>query len=310
MAYLSGRPITGWAQSKKLPQLTTKGSQIYAGDKPIRLRGANIPDPLFINLWRSGVNAKDLVKRVKSMGGNVVRIAVHPHIKPKEAFFKDRMGYFNRHLKPTLNECEAQAIYCIIDLHFVADYESRKTQALFFWAFMVEHYANESHVIFEIYNEPIKPDNWARWKNYVAQPVVDLIRKSGAQNLLIVGGPNYNQSIGKALHDPIDGINIAYSAHIYPNTDLKMWDRAYLPLAKKFPLLVTEWGFQTGHEKFLAGTKTSFGVPLIKWMDQHQIGWTAWVLDNQWTSQMVDHQWRLTKGENGLGQFVADQLKR
>jgi len=75
----------------------------------------------------------------------------------------------------------------------------------------------------------------------------------------------------------------------------------------KFPLFVTEWGFEGGSAEH--GTASGFGTPFLEWMNADGLSWTAWCFDSVWGPRMFDSNWNLLTGNNGMGQFVKDALQ-
>jgi len=104
-------------------------------------------------------------------------------------------------------------VYVIIDWHS-HDAHNELTPATTFFEDMIQTYgANNDRIIYEIYNEP-KSIQWATIKTY-ADNIIGKIRAKGANNLILVGTPEWsarpNQADGSYLSDP----NVAYVFHFY-----------------------------------------------------------------------------------------------
>jgi len=88
---------------------------------------------------------------------------------------------------------------------------------------MAATYKAHPNVIFEIYNEPLNV-SWVNVIKPYAERVIDAIRGEGAENLIIVGTPNWSQDVDVASFHPIvsEGENvrenIAYTIHFYAGT--------------------------------------------------------------------------------------------
>ncbi|MFH1371832.1 MAG: cellulase family glycosylhydrolase [Planctomycetota bacterium] len=100
-------------------------------------------------------------------------------------------------------------IYAIIDWHYVGDNTYDKvSQTSAFWSYMAPRFANDSHVLFELFNEPLNTSgstdaqDWATCKTDM-QTWIDIVRASAPNNLILVAGPFYSQLIGPAADDPL-----------------------------------------------------------------------------------------------------------
>ncbi|MCL1957201.1 MAG: cellulase family glycosylhydrolase [Fibromonadales bacterium] len=104
-------------------------------------------------------------------------------------------------------------VYVIIDWHS-HDAHNELSVATTFFEDMIQTYgANNDRIIYEIYNEP-KSIKWETVKTY-ADNIIGKIRAKGANNLILVGTPEWsarpNQADGNYLSDP----NVAYVFHFY-----------------------------------------------------------------------------------------------
>ena len=179
----------------------------------------------------------------------VVRLPVYPNaIDGQPGWLANPDAYFNNHLDPAIQNCISRQIYCIIDWHYISDYTSSAidTSTRAFWSYVAPRYANTPNVIFELFNEPINPDNWGTWKTS-AQPWVNLIRSFAPNNLILIGGPRWSQNLSSAATDGFVGSNLVYVAHIYPeHGGQSTWDSWFGNAANTVPFFITEWGWQRG----------------------------------------------------------------
>lgn len=277
------------------------------------LKGVNIADVEHLNTkpWeRPDVDAyKIALAAVEKCHAKVVRIPVMPGNSdyPNEGFFSQKNGgekYFQNHLDPVVKLLTSKGIYVIIDLHYVKDFYGMAKEVQKFWTFMAPKYKDNPFVFYEIFNEPIEPDNWKQWHKEIAQPTVDLIRKLAPNNLVLVGGPYWSSHMLGAVDLPVKGNNVAYVAHIYSNQS--NYDEHYKSLADKYPLFITEWGFEKGGTE---GGDIKYGKKFEAWMRLNQLSWTCWSYDTQWGPRMVNSDWSLKKGNGGMGEFVVGLLK-
>lgn len=298
---------TGW--------LSVVGNKILNDQgQPVVLKGVNIADPEVLDTkpWdRPGVTARSVASSATNdYFAEVVRIPILPgnSAYPNEGFFSTTNGYdiyFNNHVLPLVNELTAKGIYVILDLHYVSDYGNLYTNVSKFWTYMAPKFSNNPYVMYEILNEPINPDNWSTWKTTIAQPITNLIRSFAPKNIILVGGPYWSSHIADAATDPVTGNNIAYVAHVYSNQGPTLWDARYGAVVNKYPLFVTEWGFETGGTE---GGDLTWGTSFEAWMRANGVNWTVWNFDTLWGPRMVNPDWTLRPGPGGMGTFVRDLL--
>ena len=278
------------------------------------LRGVNIADPEHLNVktWeRPNVSAMSVTKdAVENFHAKVIRLPIHPGSAsyPNEGFFGVNGGvkYINDHVKPLVDYLTGLKIYTIIDLHYVEDWSGKMPKVAAFWNIVAPIFKDNPYVIYEVYNEPIYPDDWDLWKSEIAQPAVNLIRGYAPENLIIVGGPLWSAHMAGALANPIVGKNIVYTAHIYSNQWPNAISKNFGQAIEQLPFFVTEWGFETGGTE--GGSRSVYGIPFAQWMADHQFSWTVWCFDTQWGPRMFDSTWQLLTGDGGEGTLVQDLL--
>ncbi|UOF00110.1 cellulase family glycosylhydrolase [Bdellovibrio reynosensis] len=300
-------PATGW--------LNVVGNKIVnANGQTVILKGVNIADPEHLNLktWeRPGVSARSVANlATDTYKAKVIRLPILPGdpAYPNEGFFSATNGwdkYFNNHIAPLVTELTNKGIYVIIDLHYVSNYDTLYSKVEAFWKYMAPKFANNPYVIYEMFNEPIYPDNWSTWRTTIAQPIANLIRSYAPNNLLLVGGPYWSSHIAGAATDPVLGKNIVYVAHVYANQTISMWDSRYGAVADKYPLFITEWGFESGGTE---GGDITYGQNFETWMRNRGLSWTVWSFDILWGPRMFNSDWTLKPGPGGMGVFVRDLL--
>jgi endoglucanase len=193
-------------------------------------------------------------------------------------------GYLEQ---PAVNEAKvvtivdraiARDMYVIVDWH---DHHAQdhQTAALDFFTRMAKKYAASPHVIFEIYNEPLDVE-WSTVKTY-AEAILAAIRATGAQNLVIVGTPNWSQDVDVAASDPITAhVNVAYTLHFYAATHKQfLRDKAKRALDAGAALFVTEWGTCAA-----SGNGALNQAETKAWLDfltNHEISWVNWALNDK-----------------------------
>ena len=312
---LSGLALpTGIVHAINTPWLSVSGRFLRdpQGNNVV-LRGVSLIDVSVANSRpRNAVTLTNmLTNETDGWYTRVVRFPVYPNaIDGQPGWIANPDAYFNNHLDPAIQNCISKQIYCIIDWHYISDYTSSTidTTTRAFWSYVAPRYANTPNVIFELYNEPINPDNWSTWKA-TAQPWVNLIRSFAPNNLILIGGPRWSQNLSSAASDPFVGSNLVYVAHIYPqHGGQSTWDSWFGNAANSVPFFITEWGWQQGGAIPTSGTLSGYGVPFSTYMESKGLSWTAWVFDQFWQPVMFDQNYTLLGGENFMGQYTKDFL--
>ncbi|KPL25152.1 MAG: hypothetical protein AMJ75_01730 [Phycisphaerae bacterium SM1_79] len=313
------------------PWLHVDGNQIKdpAGNVVV-LRGISTIDLGFLEAWQGGaINMIDrLTDKTDTQGDSlgwhprILRIPVYP---PDAAsswphrFDPNNDNFYNNLLRPVIDYCAAKDIYAIIDWHYITDTWDKVEQTSEFWEYMAPRFAGDSHVLFEIFNEPINntgDSQTNRWLDFRddAQTWVDIIRTHAPDNLILVGGPQWSQIIAPAATYPVSGSNIVYVAHVYPAHWLGIYgNQNYFKgqittCAAVHPVIMTEWGFTTTTEVLLNGTITNYGQPLMDFLELNKVGNTAWVASYNWGPPMFHSNWTLRCGQGEMGCFVKDTL--
>jgi len=293
-------------------QLRAEGNALLdAKGQTVILRGLMPTDPAV--LARKGRFDRPFFDAMAGPGANVIRLPVHP-----ERWERDP-DYLWRYLDPAVAWNGENGVYTIIDLHFIGDIGTdRGAQmpdirtpstefAAAFWQQVASYFKDTPHVIFEIFNEPAKlsAEDWRT----NAQALVDIIRATGAKQLIIVGGIDYSRDLSWVLDMPIRDDNIAYASHIYPAHSRHGWDRWFGAVSEKYPVVMTEWGWMesdpSGEQAYLVGSQTTYGEPLMEYLDQHGIGWVACWYDDEWKPAMFEKGFEKV---TPLGEFILENL--
>lgn len=315
-----------------IPWLHVDGNAIKdPNGNVVVLRGVSLIDLGHLEGWQDGaINMIDRLTDKTDPNGNspgwytkVIRIPIVP---PDESsgwpyrWNPNNDNFYNNLLRPVVDYCASKDLYVIIDWHYIRNTWERVADTNEFWEDMAPKFAGDSHVLFELFNEPINDgaSETARWLSVRTdmQTWVDIVRTYAANNLILVGGPSWSQMIGPAATYPVSGSNIVYVSHIYPAHWLSIygsqaWFKSQITTcAAVHPVMMTEWGFSMsmGTDTLLNGTITDYGQPLMNFIEQHGIGNTAWVASYNWGPPMFWGDWTLRIGEGEMGGFVKDTL--
>jgi endoglucanase len=246
----------------------------------------------------------------------VLRIAIYPadspDVRSPSTFQAGSDDFYNQLLRPVVDHCKDKGVYAILDWHYIDDTTQHRQTTEQFWRYVSAKFAGDSHVLFELYNEPINNGDWSSVRVDM-QSWYDLVRQSAPDNLVLVGTPNWCQNVGPTADNPVDGTNIAYVAHMYPmhwkSQDLR---NQITTAAAKHPVFMSEWGFQPNapgdSTGIVDGTATSYGNPFKEFVEQNKTSWTVWCASYDWFPSMFNQDWTLRTGENGMGGFVKQWL--
>ena len=337
-----------------LPRLEVDGNLIVTENgEQVSLRGLGIIDPREAATSQGREKtANDIIDMVTDEDDgwypDVIRIAIEPSSIGNEtepvAFTEDELEtYLNSRVDPVVERCAEAGVYAIIDFNReeiqwgdddagTID-ETVQEEALTFWETVAPRYAEDDHVIYELYSEPGEPGMWGTidegwvqdiWELYLefAQPIVDAIRDH-TDTLVLVGSPSISQSPDGALIEPVTGENLAYTYHIYPGHQASQeqdWDGAsgVNRVYEEYPLFVTEFGWRDYDNEYVGGTTSEFGEAFVEWLESHEaIHWTAWAAD-KWSEPAMfaeadtvfGPEWRLLGRDAGSLEDSGEYLRR
>jgi endoglucanase len=201
------------------------------------LRGVDLLDLGFLEDWQGG--AIEMIDRLTNKSDTqgsspgwyprVLRIMITPPDAVgygwPHPFDPDDDDFYDNLLRPVVDYCKTKDLYVIIDWHYVANTYDHVADTSAFWTYMAPRFANDSHVIFELFNEPINDLNgdwifnshdtadWQSVRNDM-NTWINIVRTYAPNNLILVAGAYYSQVIGPAAAYPVTGDNIGIVSHI------------------------------------------------------------------------------------------------
>ncbi len=289
-----------------LPRLQVVGNHLEKPDgTPITLKGVS----LCSLSWHKPL---DLIQTVtdskEGWNVNVIRLPV----QPKEWNQLGAKTYIEERLDPAVKLCKENNVYCIIDWHAIADWNTPETEEALkgFWQNVAPRYAEDSHILYEIFNEPKAPSsitrsNWKAWKA-TAQEWVNALRIDAPETIILIGSPYWSKIPFFAVKDPFEGPQLVYVMHLYPTLFAPLWKALLAKASREIPLFITEWGWSSqklNAETPFYGTQKSFAEPLQVYLEKRpHINWTAWSYDPKCGPAM-------TGQDSEMGRFVKDWLK-
>ena len=204
----------------------------------------------------------------------------------------------------------SNGLIAVLDLHWNAPGSGQATgqqpmadadHAPAFWQSVANAFKNQGAVAFDLFNEPYPDSNqdttaaWTCWRDggtcsgvgYQAagmQQLVNAVRGTGAQNLILLGGVEYANSLTSWLaYEPTDPDgNTAAAWHMYGGnvcSSVACWNGAPAAVAAHVPLVAGEFGENYSGSDCTTSLDSSF----TNWMDSLGAGYMAWTW-NHWGS--------------------------
>lgn len=190
---------------------------------------------------------------------------------------------------------EAAGMNVILDLHLSAPGDElalgQQKMADFdhtpdFWRSVATAYKDDGAVLFDLFNEPhdISWKCWLRgctidgsWQAAGMQRLVNAVRSTGAENVIMLGGVGWSGDITKwGNHKPNDPADqLVASWHIYnfgACIDQGCWNRNVRGVHGTAPVVIGELGETDCAHGFVD--------PLMDWSDGKGIGYLAWTWDD------------------------------
>lgn len=297
-----GKSPVGLAASlAKTGALHVEGTRLMGGNgEPIQLKGISTHG---LAWFPDYINEACFRELRQEWNANVIRLAMYTAESGGYCTGGNQEQLKNL-IRDGVRYAAAQDMYVIIDWHILSDSNPNtyKDAAKDFFAEVSDEYKDQSHVLYEICNEPNGNTSWKDIKAY-AEEIIEVIRSSDKDAVILVGTPNWSQYVDQAAADPITGYdNIMYTLHFYAAThkdDLR--GKMVSAVEAGLPVFVSEYGIcdASGNGAIDEGQADQW----VKVMDSYGISYVAWNLSNKGeTSAILKSSCSKTSG------FSADDI--
>ncbi len=281
------------AGALKLAEIDGQKTLTDSSGAPIQLRGMSTHG---LQWFPEIINDNAFTALSEDWGSNLIRLAM----------YVGENGYAtNPDVKQKLIEGIELAIkhdmYVIVDWHVHAPGDPNAevySGALDFFDEISTKYKDVPNIIYEVANEPSSNSNggngvtndeagWQAVKSY-AEPIIKKIRENGAENIVIVGSPNWSQRPDLAADNPIDDNNTMYTVHFYTGSHPSATDssdrenvmsNARYALENGVAVFSTEWG--TSEANGNNGPYLDEADEWINFLNENNISWSNWSLTNK-----------------------------
>lgn len=298
----------------ELPPITKElkvcGNKLITQDAtPVRLRGVNVCS---LEWSAKGENVLRSIKvAVDDWKANAIRLPVNDRLwfgQGKAPATSNDAEAYRRIVDDAVKLAAARGAYIILDLH---RFKAPEPGAVDFWSDAATRYKNNPAVLFDLFNEP-HGISWEIWRNggpvsvkqkdnpepriYESpgmQRLVETVRETGARNIVIAGGLSYAFNLsgileGYALEDKT-GNGIMYATHFY--NWHRGWEKNFLALVEKYPILVGEFGADTNKMSFIPAKNQEnpyTWVPdALGMVEKYQLHWTAFSMHPKATPVLI-----------------------
>jgi endoglucanase len=246
-------------------------------DSAVQLKG---PSSMWLN-WESTGYAKDpagVAFLRDDWKATVIRAAMG--VEPAGAYLSDPNGA-NQAVRDVIDNAINLGMYVIVDWH---DHNAQlhQPEAIQFFQQIAREYGQLPNILYELFNEPLQV-SWESTVKPYHEAVIQAIREIDPDNVIILGSPQWDQDLKAPAANPVLGTNLMYALHFYScSHGQQLRDAGDVALAQNLALFVTEWGATNAD----GGTADNPALCLdeaqafIDWMNQNQISWTAWKLDD------------------------------
>ncbi len=253
--------------------------------RPKIFRGLSAPDIVQMAM-RNNPNLSTLdahyFQVMAEWGAEIVRLPVTPYSLHTFGFEK-----FLQTLDQAIAWAGESGLYAIVDFHSVGwipdnwypppANDTTLAEFLQFWDVVSRRYAGNDIVAFyELFNEPARevwPYTAADWKSWkeVAEQGVDAVRAHDPDKTILVGGVQSSYNLSFVAADPVADGNVGYATHPYPRQNYPDWDAAFGNLSARYPVIVTEFGYDEAGNWDLDIGGVLYHLAIIDYLERHHM---------------------------------------
>src|SRR5262245_11052056 len=312
----------------KVPDVlrVVKTQLVNEKNERVRLRGMNTASLE----WTSdgeGHIVSTVKVAIKDWRANIIRLPLsQDRWFGKAPEQKDEGKAYRDLVKQIVDTCADNGVYIMLDLHWsdagewgknIGQHFMPDKNSLAFWKDIALVYKNHPAVIFDLYNEPhdVSWDVWLRggtiternrrtgmeltFQAIGMQELLDSIRATGANNLVVAGGVNWAYDMsgflaGKLLADR-KGNGVIYANHAYPTKGdtVEKWVEKMQAAGKQIPIIVGEWGTEPRGPSSAGPRAEQWVHEMLIALNQHDWDWIAWDMHPQAGPRLIS-DWNYT----------------
>ena len=288
-----GGKTAALSTSRRTPpaQLVIDGNQIknIYGEQVV-MRGVAIRDPW--ELANSPVDkhfsAEDYRILAQDWGANIIRVPILP------LWWTFDEDYMEKYLDPIVRWGEEYGLYIFLGWHAHGNPITSEVEqpasgpvpnernrlnpdpelAKSALRALTERYRDKPWVLYGTFNEP-SHISWSEWRP-VAEELMDVVHAVHPEAVVFVSGVDWGYDLRGAIKDPVRRNNVIYETHPYPGKG-EGWKTVLDELGKTSPVFLGEWGFDPDTtERNLRANAEGYGLNLVRYARERNIGWTAW----------------------------------
>ena len=231
-------------------------------------------------------------ENARDWGAKLVRLPVNP------STYRGDPDQTLADLDDAIGWCESHDLYLSIDYHIIGSIPddiflfgqftaSTWDELYSFWEVTAERFADRPNAAFaEIYNEPSSVSwlggAWTaeEWKAEV-DDIVALLRAHAPDMIPLVGGFDFAYDFSWVEDLPFEDPDIGLAVHPYPDRAWtgreNAWENAFGYLAERYPIVLTEFGFDPDSVLEYYKDDVTYGREIIAFARERHISWTAFV---------------------------------
>ena len=219
-------------------------------------------------------------------GCDVIRIAVTGDGN-SEGYLKNPEKYFDMVCK-ICDMCSEQGIYVIVDWNvcYLEDYDENKEAAVDFFKRLSAIYTDSPNIIYEVTNDPVlteeieeDTDEWEDIIKPFVTDVIEAVRESETENIIIVGTPGRGLDVDTASDSGLDYDNIAYACRFFTGSQgdaLK--EKIQTAIDNEVCVFVTELGFC--NDRLFGGVFRKASGSWLEFLRDNNISWCNYAIGN------------------------------